>query len=72
MLNDLPAFLVFIYFLNATDVSGPRTVAEWEGAIHAMYAALGLSGKHALSEFVGNVFIDVRSLANEAAGGSQQ
>lgn len=61
VLNDLPAFLVFVYFLNATEVSGPRSIPEWEGAIQTMYSALGLRAKHVLSAYVGSIFIDVRT-----------
>lgn len=61
VLNKIPAQLVFLYFLNAQDVSGPRRQAEWEGAIHLLEAVLGVR-HHRLSPYVGHVFVDVARL----------
>lgn len=65
--NGLPAHLVFVYFLNAADVDGPSTKAEWDAALTLLYAALGLSRRHPLSAYVHNVFIDAASLADAGA-----
>lgn len=62
-LNQLPSHLVFLYFINADDVSGPGSELEWQGATHLLHAVLGLaSGK--LSEGVHEVFLDA-SLLND-------
>lgn len=60
-LNHLPAYLVFVYFTNDTEMGGPETVGEWEGAIKLMRSYLGI-GRHRLQKSVLNVFIDVRDL----------
>ena len=66
-LNELPAHLVFVYFVNARDVKGPTSRAEWEAALTLMYAALGLPKRHPLSRFVHNVFVDVGAMQRAAA-----
>lgn len=52
--------MVFLYFVGASDVGGPDSRAEWEGAITVTEAYLGL-GRHKLSSYVHHVFIDVNS-----------
>ncbi|MGZ8391588.1 MAG: hypothetical protein ACXWWK_01975 [Gemmatimonadales bacterium] len=65
--NQLPAHLVFVYFVNARDVRGPASRVEWESALSLMYAALGLPRRHVLSPFIHNIFIDAGELARSAA-----
>jgi hypothetical protein len=60
-LNQLPSHLVFLYFINASDVNGPSSELEWKGAIQLLHAALGLTpGK--LPDSVHEVFLDVALL----------
>jgi hypothetical protein len=66
-LNELPAHLVFVYFVNAPDVKGPSSRAEWEAALTLMYAALGLPKRHPLSAFIHNVFVDAGAMRRLAA-----
>lgn len=40
--NHIDSRLVFLYFLNAVDVRGPASVAEWEATTKLIHAALGL------------------------------
>ncbi|MBM3251265.1 MAG: hypothetical protein FJZ11_00585 [Candidatus Omnitrophica bacterium] len=61
ILNKIPAYLVFLYFLDDTSVDGPKTIAEWEAAITVMKKYLGIS-RHRLERFVADVFIDVKEL----------
>jgi len=64
-LNRVPSHLVFVYFLNAVDVAGPETVAQWRAAIARIHDALGLPGdlrKHDVHE----AFVDVAGLVNVA------
>jgi hypothetical protein len=61
-LNDLPAHLVLVYFLNARDVGGPTSVAEWRAAIALLQAALGLKS-HSLESFIHTVFVDIAPFA---------
>ncbi len=66
ILNKIPAYLVFIYFLNADDVQGPTTAEEWAGAIKLMQTMLGLDDERIeqrLGHGVVDVFIDVRDIA---------
>jgi hypothetical protein len=60
-LNHLPAYLVFLYFLNDAEMNGPESVDEWKGAIKLVHSFLGV-GRTKLTPFVADIFIDVRSL----------
>jgi hypothetical protein len=66
-MNRLPAHLVFVYFINARDVKGPTSRAEWEAALTLMYAALGLPKRHRLSPFIHNLFVDAGAMQRAAA-----
>jgi hypothetical protein len=59
-LNDVPAHLVFLYFIGDRDVGGPEGVDGWTAAIAQAHKALGLSGK--IPSYVHDVFIDVRDV----------
>jgi len=59
--NRLPAYMVFLYFINDHDMDGPTTREEWEGAIQLMQSFLGLR-RHKLSAYVLDVFVDVTEL----------
>ncbi len=61
-LNGIPAWLVFLYFINADDVSGPKSADAWRPAIEGVHAYLDI--KHdKLSPYVVNVFLDVAELS---------
>jgi len=60
-LNRLPAYLAFLYFINAADVGGPSSVAKWHGALSLLHTILGLR-ERGLSQYVVQVFVDVREL----------
>jgi len=58
VLNDIPAYLVFVYFVNDyTHIA--TTKYEWNGALQIMHALLG-NHKRTLSKYVIDVFIDVK------------
>lgn len=59
--NELPAYLVYVYFLNDTEMEGPATFYEWEGAIKLLNSRLGI-GRHRLQKFMANVYIDMHAL----------
>jgi len=61
ILNDLPAFLVMVYFVNDHEQGGPTTQEEWQGAILLQKTLLGLR-RHKLSRYILNIFIDVETL----------
>lgn len=60
-LNGIPSILVFLYFLNADDVHGPRTEDEWRGASRLIHAVLGIS-RDLPSHGVFDAFLDARLL----------
>jgi hypothetical protein len=66
-LNELPAHLVLVYFVNARDVKGPASRTEWEAALTLMYASMGLPRRHLLSPYIHNVFVDVSVMQRLAA-----
>ena len=61
-LNQLPAYLVFLYFVNDQEMNGPNSVEEWKGAIRLIETCLGLPPKHKLSDFILHVYLDVSLL----------
>jgi hypothetical protein len=58
-LNQLPAYLVFVYFVNDADMHGPKTINEWKSALILLHSCLGL-GRHKLDKFITDVFIVVK------------
>jgi hypothetical protein len=60
-LNEVPAYLLFLYFVNDKDMSGPKSVDEWIGALSLMKSYLGV-GRHRLDKYVAEIFIDVKAL----------
>ena len=62
-LNRKDSRLVCLYFLNAHDVRGPTSIAEWEAVTKLIHAALGLPSE--LIQFgVYHAYLDVRALPN--------
>jgi hypothetical protein len=60
-LNQLPSHMVFLYFINASDVNGSSTQLEWFGATQLIHAALGLSPRK-FPDGGHEVFLDMRLL----------
>lgn len=61
VLNDIPAWLVFVYILNDTAMNGPKSILTWKNKIAAMHHHLGL-GKHPLARFVVDVMVEAGEL----------
>ena len=57
-LNDVDAWLVFVYFVGDAEMDGPQTEREWRAAIKVLEGALGLK-RHKLLHRRVDVFIDV-------------
>jgi hypothetical protein len=55
--NEIPAYLINVYFIGDRSVDGPQTVEEWKGAIQVMKALLGVGKRHKLSPYMADVFI---------------
>ena len=61
-LNQVPAYMVFVYFLGDKEVDGPSTVPEWKAALSVVKGVLGLGQRHRLSKYMAEIFIDVELL----------
>jgi hypothetical protein len=55
------AHFVSVYFLNDSEMKGPKTVDEWKGALRLLHRCLCLE-EHTLSKLVVELFIDVNCL----------
>ncbi len=64
-LNDIPAWLVFVYFVNDLEMDGPKSVDEWHKAIETIHEHLGVTTAR-LKPYVIEVFTDVAELATNA------
>lgn len=63
VLNQVPAYLMFVYFIGDESVNGPKAQNEWETAIQKVHNTLGIPEQHPLKDFILEVFIDIRDLA---------
>jgi len=61
VLNGIPAYLVFVNFLNDKEMKGPKSIDEWSGAIKLLHSFLGIR-THKLSNYITDVFIDIRRI----------
>ena len=62
VLNDLPAYLIMLYFLNDEEMRGPSMVAEWENALAEEKTALGIPRRHQLESYIVPAFVDIRDI----------
>ena len=65
--NDLDAYLVLLYFLNATEMAAgdtyiPKTAAEWKSVIVYQDRIMGIRQRHPLSDRIIHVFMDVKEI----------
>lgn len=61
--NAIPSRLVFIDFVNASDVGGPDSAAAWKGATQLMHSLLGLPPD--IERFgVFHAYVDVGEIAS--------
>jgi hypothetical protein len=67
VLNQLPAYLVFVYSVGDEEMGGPLTVGEWQSALYVIKGLLGLGTRHRLSKYMADVFIDVSQLRGRIA-----
>jgi len=61
-INELDAYMVFVYFVGDKSVGGPDKKVEWDKAIDKMYKKIDLKKENKLSKYVIDVFIDVNDL----------
>jgi hypothetical protein len=62
VLNNLDAFLIFIYFLNDPTVNGPKSINEWENEIIELQNKIGLKNDNILSNYIFDIFVDYNHL----------
>jgi len=62
VLNNLPAYLVFLYFLNDKEMKGPTSKEEWQGAVKLLETYIHLPPKHKLSDYILHVYLDISLL----------
>jgi len=48
----------FVYFINDTDINGPKTVDEWKGAIRLLHRGLGIR-ENLIKNFVVDIFVNL-------------
>lgn len=68
-LNKLPAWLLFVYFVNAEDIGGPSSRQAWEAEIKRVHDYLGIT-QHCLSSYVIDLFVDVHDITRHDVFGS--
>jgi len=59
--NNQTAYLVFVYFVNDSEMAGPSSISEWKGAIELLHTYLGIR-RHKLQKYSLDIFIDVAQL----------
>jgi len=56
VVQKMPAWLVFLYFLNDKQMGGPKEKSEWDAALTTVKDNLHLPNKHVLSDNIINIF----------------
>ena len=57
-LNEVPAYLLFVYFVNDNNMNGPKSIDEWNSALSLLTSYLGI-GRHRLKKYIADIFIDI-------------
>jgi len=60
-LNEVPAYLLFVYFVNDNNMNGPKSIDEWNGALSLLTSYLGI-GRHRLKKYIADIFIDISEI----------
>ena len=61
-MNELDAYLVFLYFADAPDVPSPCNAEQWVGAKRLIEKCLGIPQRHRFSERITTVIIETKEL----------
>ncbi len=61
VINKIPAYLIFVYFLGDESVAGPKTTQEWQAALIVMKKCIGLT-RHTLTKYISEIFIDIKEI----------
>lgn len=62
--NNIPANLIFVSFLNDSEMSGPTTAESWKTAFKIADYALGIPTRHPLKRYIHHVTPDVSQFAH--------
>jgi len=60
VLNDIETRMVFVYFLNDSEMKGPTNQSEWKVEIAKSHENLGLN--HPLPGYISEIFIDIKTV----------
>ena len=60
-LNEVPAYLLFVYFVNDNNMNGPKSIDEWNGALSLLTSYLGI-GRDRLKKYIADIFIDISEI----------
>jgi len=61
-LNKIPAYLVFLCFINDQEMKGPSSKEEWQSSIRELESYLGLPTKHKFANYILHVYLDISLL----------
>ena len=67
VLNEVPTYVVSVYFVGDQDMGGPATAGEWKSAILVVKRMLGLKEGHRLSRFAVDVFVEIDQILEAVA-----
>jgi hypothetical protein len=59
VLNKIPTYLIFVYFIGDDSVNGPKRIVDWKNKIKILETTIGSSNNHKLSEYIIDLFINV-------------
>jgi hypothetical protein len=62
-INQIPAHLIFVYFVGDHNVDGPCSILEWKAALKVAKGVLGIGEHHRLSKYTTDVYIDIAALS---------
>jgi hypothetical protein len=63
-LNEVEAYLLFVYFAVACDVPNPCTRRQWEGAIRLTEKCLGLPARHPFRPYIARLIWSVPEMCS--------
>jgi hypothetical protein len=58
-INNIPAFMIFVYLIGDKEVGGPDSFLEWQVALTVAKGVLGIGEHHRLSKFMADIFLDI-------------
>ena len=59
VVNEIPTKLVFVDFVGASEVNGPKFIEEWQAATTVAESILGITKNHKLRKNLTHIYIDI-------------